>query len=117
VFGPNDAEAASLFSDARLAEQALRFQLPPHLRELPLRVDIARHVHRPDTRGPAAGQNFLYDSSAGVRPLTDNQLFRHLPLAHRICRVYAQSDEHANTISAALDRLIGESTIDDPTNM
>jgi HD superfamily phosphohydrolase len=117
VFGAGDSEAASIFSSAPLAEQALRDQLRPELRELPLRIDIARHVHRPDTRGPAAGQNFLYDPAAGVRPLIDDQLFRHLPLAHRICRVYAETDEYAGEISAALDRLIGSSAMDDVTNM
>jgi hypothetical protein len=40
-----------------------------------------------------------------------------LPLAHRICRVYAESDEHAGAIAAALDRLIGSSGPDDVTNM
>jgi HD superfamily phosphohydrolase len=117
VFGPGDSEAASIFSDRRLAEQALRNQLPGELRDLPLRIDIARHVHRPDTRGPAAGQNFLFDPAVGVRPLTDDQLFRHLPLAHRICRVYAESNEHAAQIAAALDRLIGPTGPDDVTNM
>ena len=117
VFGPGDSEAASIFSDRRLVEQALRNQLPSELRELPMRIDIARHVHRPNTRGPAAGQNFLFDPAVGVRPLTDDQLFRHLPLAHRICRVYAESEEHAGQLSAALDRLIGPSGLDDVTNM
>jgi HD superfamily phosphohydrolase len=117
VFGANDSEAASIFSNALLAEQALRSELPPELKDLPMRIDVARHVHRPDTRGPAAGQNFLYDPAAGVRPLTDDQLFRHLPLAHRICRVYAESDDHAAEIAAALDRLIGPNAMDDVTNM
>jgi hypothetical protein len=117
VFGPGDSEAASIFSDRRLAEQALRNQLPPEIRELPMRIDIARHVHRPNTRGPAAGQNFFFDPAVGVRPLTDDQLFRHLPLAHRICRVYAETDDHAALIAAALDRLIGPSGPDDVTNM
>jgi HD superfamily phosphohydrolase len=117
VFSAADSEAASIFSDARLVEQALRAQLPIALRELPLRIDVARHVHRPDTRVPAAGQNFLYDPAVGVRPLTDDQLFRHLPLAHRICRVYAEDKVHAAEISAALDRLIGPSRLDDVTNM
>jgi HD superfamily phosphohydrolase len=117
VFGQNDSEAASIFSDAALAERALRQQLPPSIRDTPLRVDIARHVHRPDTRGPAAGQNFLFDPATGIRPLTDDQLFRHLPLAHRICRVYAQSEEHAAEITEAMDRLIGPSSGDDVTNM
>jgi len=118
VFGPNDSEAASVFGDSLLAEQALRRNLPAGLRDLPLRVDIARHVHRPNTRGPAAGQNFLFDPSIGEpRPLTDDQLFRHLPLAHRICRVYAESEAHASEICAAVDRLIGPSGLDDLTNM
>jgi HD superfamily phosphohydrolase len=118
VFGAGDSEAASVFSDTRLAEQALRNQLPASLRELPLRIDIARHVHRPDTRGPAAGQNFLFDAATRqVRPLIDDQLFRHLPLSHRICRVYAETDDHAPEISAALDRLLGPSGLDDLTNM
>jgi hypothetical protein len=117
VFGAGESEAASVFANSAIAEQALRAQLPLELRDLPLRVDIARHVHRPDTRGPAAGQNFLFDPSTGVRPLTDDQLFRHLPLAHRICRVYAETDDHAAEVSAALDRLIGPSGLDDATNM
>jgi HD superfamily phosphohydrolase len=118
VFGPNDSEAASIFSDRSLAEQALRRILPSELREIPLRIDIARHVHRPNTRGPAAGQNFLFDPSVGEpRPLTDDQLFRHLPLAHRVCRVYAESDTNAAEICAAVDRLIGPSGLDDLTNM
>jgi uncharacterized protein len=117
VFGAGESEAASVFGNASIAEQALRGQLPPELRELPLRVDVARHVHRPDTRGPAAGQNFLFDPNTGVRPLTDDQLFRHLPLAHRICRVYAENEDHAGEVSAALDRLLGPSGLDDATNM
>ncbi len=99
-------------------ETALRAELPAHLRSVPLRVDLARHVHRPDTRGPAAGQNFLYDPAQGkARPLTDDQLFRQLPLSHRICRIYAESDEHAAELTAALDRLIGPGGSDDLTNM
>jgi hypothetical protein len=49
--------------------------------------------------------------------LTDDQLFRHLPLAHRICRVYAESEDHGAEIGAALDRLVGPSSMDDVTNM
>jgi hypothetical protein len=59
-------------------------KLPAALRGLPLRVDLARHVHRPGTRGPAAGQNFLYDPAwASIRPLTDSELFRLLRHAGR----------------------------------
>lgn len=118
LFGEEDAERSSIFSDPDLVEQKVRQALPATLRELPLRIDIARHIHRPHTRGPARDQNFLYDSARQkIRPLTDNQLFGHLPVSHRICRIYAESGEHAATLTAALDRLIRPGGLDDLTNM
>lgn len=118
VYRPGDAESASIFSNAQFVEQALRQALPQDLKNVPLRVDVARHVHRPETRGPAAGQNFLFDPALGQpRPLDDDQLFRNLPLAHRIVRIYAESEQHAPEITAALDRFIGPGTNDDLTNM
>ena len=83
-----------------------------------MRVDIARHLHRPHTHGPAGGQNFLYDAARDrVRSLSANQLFSRLPVSHRICRIYAESDEHTAELAAALDSLIGHSAEDDLTNM
>ncbi len=118
VFDEAHAERTSIFSQADYVERELRAALPPNLAKLPIKVDLARHIHRPDTRGPAAGQNFLFDPARGEpRPLTDDQLFRQLPLAHRICRIYAQDPCHASALAAALDSLIGDSGGDDLTNM
>ena len=79
VFEDGEAEQASIFSDARFVEQKLREQLPADLRDLPLRVDMARHIERPHTRGPSGGQNFLFDSARGeVRPLDTHELFARL---------------------------------------
>jgi uncharacterized protein len=118
VFAAADAERSSIFSHADLVERALRGSLPASLADLPLRVDLARHIHRPDTRGPRLGQNFLFDPARNEpRPLTDDQLFRQLPLSHRICRIYAQDDRHATELAAALDGLIGPGGGDDLTNM
>ena len=118
VFDAANAERSSIFSRAEFVERELRAVMPRELRELPLRIDLARHVHRPDTRGPSDGTNFLYDASRSTtRPLTDDQLFRQLPLTHRICRIYAESDAHAAELSAALDSLIGTAASDDLTNM
>ena len=64
-FGPGEAEQGSVFSNAAAFEAAVRRELPPELRDLPLRVDTARHVHRPGAHTPAAGQNFLYDPATG----------------------------------------------------
>jgi uncharacterized protein len=118
VFGASDAEASSVFADAEVTEAVLRKTLPSRLAELPLRIDLARHVHRPDTRGPTAGLNFFYDPTLGEpRPLGDDQLFRHLPISHRICRIYAENHVHARELAAALDMLIGPGGSDDLTNM
>jgi HD superfamily phosphohydrolase len=118
VFDAAHAERSSIFSHADYVERALRAALPAEIAELPLRVDLARHIHRPDTRGPAAGQNFFYDPAHNEpRPLTDDQLFRQLPLAHRICRIYTQDEAHASKLAAALDSLIGDCGGDDLTNM
>jgi hypothetical protein len=117
-FSPGQAERASVFSTARSFEGALRDGLPPALRDVPLRFDIARHVHRPGSMAPAADQNFLYDSGTGViRSLDDRSLFRQIPLSYRICRIYSESHQHQAEISAAMDQLIGTEAIDDPTNM
>ncbi|HWA99879.1 MAG TPA: HD domain-containing protein, partial [Pirellulales bacterium] len=117
-FEPQAPETGSIFSRAEFFEQALRDALPSALRDLPLRVDVPRHLHRPGTRGAATGQNFLFDPARGdVRPLDDSELYRQLPLGYRLCRVYTQTPEHNAAIAAALDALIGTGAIDDRTNM
>lgn len=118
VYGAADAEAASIFSNAQFVEQAVRKLLPEGIRDMPMVIDLARHVHRPHTRGPAAGQNFLFDESRQkTRPLTDDQLFRQLPVSQHICRIYAESDEHRDELAAALDQLLGPGGADDLTNV
>jgi len=117
-YQPHETETASIFSRAEWYEQQFRAQLPAELRDLPLRFDIARHVHRPGTLGPAAGQNFVFDSATGaIRDLTASELFRQLPVSYRICRVYARDMRHVVALSRALDALVGPAAMDDLTNM
>ena len=117
-FAPHDAEHSSIVSKPEFFELALRDNLPSTLRDVPLRVDLARHVHRPGTRGPAAGQNFLYDPvREQTQRLTDSELFRQIPLSFRICRVYAQDPAHFPALAAAMDSLFGPGVADDATNM
>ncbi len=118
MFGRDSSEQASLFSDASFVEAKLRERLPAEIRDVPLRVDIARTIFRPHTQGPAQGQNFLYDAARDqVRPLTANQFFHRLPISHRICRVYARDSSCAGPIASALDDLLGSGVVDDLTNM
>ena len=117
-FQPHDAERSSIFSDAGFVEQALRQRLPETIADLPMRVDLARHVHRPGSRGPTAGLNFLYDAGHNrIRELNDDALFRRIPVSYRICRVYVQDRSHNAALAAALDALVGSESDDDLTNM
>lgn len=117
-FGPKDAEQSSIFADAAFVEQRLRALLSADARGLPLRVDLARHLHRPGTPGPAFGVNFVYEpASRESRPLSDNELYRQLPVAYRICRVYTTDPSQAGMLSHALDQLIAPGGEDDRTNM
>jgi len=117
-FEPSEGEKASIFSNADFVEAALREQLPDHLSQLPLRIDLARHVHRPGTRGPSEGQNFLFREARGEPSrLDEHELFRQIPLSYRICRVYAEMNQHDRELAAALDALFRPGGDDDLTNM
>jgi hypothetical protein len=120
VFAAGQSETSSLFSDAA-AVKARLLSVRPELAAATLEVDLARHIYRPHAQSAAAGQNFLFASTSGeVRPLTDDQLVRHLPVSHRICRVYVPRDTPSamrRAIVAALDELLGTGGPDDLTNM
>jgi len=121
VFPADAPETASIFSDEGAVERAVRKQLGAVDDDLKLKVDLPRHIYRPHARTAAAGQNYLYDPSAGeIRPLTDDQLFRQLPIAGRICRIYVPPETSGETkarVAAALDSLLGAEALDDVTNM
>ena len=116
-FKPGQSEHASIFSDGRLFEAAVRSHLPARLRNLPLRFDPPRHVHRPGAHAPAADQNFLCDAITGqIRKLDDRELFRQIPVSYRLCRIYAEDGSHNAELAAAMDQLTSDG-VDDPTNM
>ncbi len=117
-FAPGQSERSSIFSDRETFERALRAALPAACRDIPLKVDTARHVHRPGTRAPAGRQNFLYDPlTREIRSLDDREIFRRIAISFRVCRVYALDHEHDRALAAAVDQLSGAGCEDDPTNM
>lgn len=117
LFGPGHAEQQSIFSEEGLVKHKL-LRMVPQVADDDIRVDLARHVHRPGTRGPTAGQNFLYDSATRqIRELSDDQMFQRIPTSYRIVRVYARTLEHHTRIADALDELMGGAGSDDLTNM
>jgi hypothetical protein len=117
-FAPGEAEHSSVFANLGTFEAAVRGLLPESLRDIPLRVDTARHVHRPGAHVPAAGQNYLYEPTTDrVLRLDDRELFRRIAISFRICRVYALDTRHTDQLAAAMDRLTATGTADDVTNM
>lgn len=117
-FKPGETEKTSIFSSERIFESAIRSALPAAIRDIPLRFDSSRHVHRPGAHTPTAGQNFLYDpATEDIRHLDDRELFRQIPLSYRICRIYAQDSLHDAELAVAMDELLGADRADDVTNM
>jgi HD superfamily phosphohydrolase len=111
------SERTTIFSEPDLVERRVREKLPAALRELPLRVDVARHYHRPSGRRPAGGQNFVLDPAQGTpQELNDDELFRSLPISFSIFRIYSRDHEHDSDLNAALNTVLGDAD-DMATNM
>ena len=116
-FHETAAERTTIYGERDLIEARVRRHLPAELRGLELAVDSARHYHRPSADLPVAGLNWLLDPGVG-RPteLHDDDLFRSLPLAFAVFRIYARTHDHDRAINAALDQAVGRAG-DTKTNM
>ena len=118
LFTPGEREQTSIFADTDTFKRTLLAQLPSSLRTIPIHVDIARHLHRPTAHLPTADQNFLYEPTTDrIRRLEEEELFRYIPQSFRICRVYAERQEHCQPLADALGRLTTGAGRDDETNM
>jgi hypothetical protein len=110
-------EQTSIFSEPDLVQKRLRQQLPAAIREIPLKIDIARHYHRPSRRVASGGQNWVLDpAESEPKELAEYELFRSLPLSFSIVRVYAHNHDHDAPIARALQSVLG-AVSDAKTNM
>lgn len=118
LFKQGVKEQASIFGSPATFEAAIREQLPSQKQEIALKIDIARHLHRPDSSLPSSGMNFLYDPAVEkVRRLDEEELFKYIPQSFRICRIYAENLDDRPILAGALEKLTKASGIDDATNM
>lgn len=116
-FHVGQAEQTTIFSEPDLVEKRIRAKLPPDLRDIEIKIDVARHYHRPSGRLPAGGQNFLLDPADGTpRELHDDELFRALPTSFSIFRVYSKDHRHDAALHAAVNAVLG-AVADSKTNM
>lgn len=110
-------ERMTIFSEPDLVLRRVRKRLPEALQSLPLKIDVAKHYHRPSGRLPAGGQNFLYDPGTGApQELNDDDLFRSVPISFLIFRIYCQTHQYDALLNAALNSVLGDA-IDAKTNM
>ena len=127
IFRAGEREQTSVFANAESLRRAILSHLPESMRLPPSRraeseysfeIDIARHLHRPDSHRPTASQNFLYDPATNrIRRLEEEELYRHIPQSYRICRIYTQHAEQIAPLAKAMDALIYAGSEDDETNM
>ncbi len=117
-FVPGQHEEASVFSDEEVLQRRIRKNLSPELKEIVFRVDIPRHVYRPEALAPTADQNFLLDPATGkIHRLNERELFRRIALSFRIFRIYAEDSSHNADFARAMDQIVGPTSVDDMTNM
>ncbi|WP_437187025.1 HD domain-containing protein [Planctomicrobium sp. SH668] len=115
-FHSASGERMSIFSEPELVLKRVRERLPEEIRDIPLNIDVAKHYHRPSSRLPAGGQNFLFDPTSGVHELQDDELFRTIPVSFLIFRIYCQTHAHDVELNAALNSVLGDA-MDAKTNM
>ena len=117
-FHSGQAESTTIFSEPELVERRVREYLPDDLKEIPLRIDVAKHYHRPSARKPSGKQNFWFDPAGGEsHELDDDELFQNLPTSFIIFRIYSRDHGHDKQIAAALQKVAGGSGGDTKTNM
>ena len=116
-FHSGTAERTTIFSEPDLVLRRVRERLPRDLKQLELKIDVAKHYHRPSSRLPASGQNFLLDPAVGTpQELSDDDLFRALPISFCVFRIYSQDHQHDQVLNSALNAVLGEAS-DAKTNM
>ncbi|MDR3111378.1 MAG: HD domain-containing protein [Planctomycetaceae bacterium] len=118
VFSSGLKEQTSIFSDDESIRRAIVQKLPSELKAIAFTVDIARHLHRPDSHKMVGTQNYLYEPSTDtVRKLEEEELYQHLPQSFRLCRIYTPNREHIPVLAKAFESIIHGETRDDETNM
>ncbi|MDB4733323.1 HD domain-containing protein [Planctomicrobium sp.] len=111
------AERMTIFSEPDLVLKRVRERLPEHLKEIQLKIDVAKHYHRPSGRLPAGGQNYLFDpGSNSAQELNDDELFKAIPISFLVFRIYCQTHENDPHLNAALNSVLGDA-MDAKTNM
>jgi uncharacterized protein len=107
------------FLDVRTVEQRVQSFLPPALRDLPFRIDMALQDPRPlNPLKMGDRQIYVYDSASrrvSEEPLTE--ILRYLPGKVAQCRIFAMDHRHDAELARALRRALFEEPASIVTNV
>jgi hypothetical protein len=107
------------FLEADIVERRVQSFLPPALRSVPFRIDMALQDPRPlNPLKMGDRQIYVYDASTrrvAAEPLTE--LLKYLPGKVAQCRIFAASHEHDAELASALERALGEEPPSIATNV
>jgi HD superfamily phosphohydrolase len=102
LFEPRRGQA---FMTAEELEARVRDTLPPGLRAVPFKIDMAQQDPRPlNPIGGGDRQIYIYDSASrtvSAEPL--KELLKHLPGKVAQCRIFATTHEHDAALAQALE--------------
>ena len=102
LFEPRRGQA---FMTAEELEARVRDALPPGLRAVPFKIDMAQQDPRPlNPIGGGDRQIYIYDSASqtvSAEPL--KELLKHLPGKVAQCRIFATTHEHDAALAQALE--------------
>jgi HD superfamily phosphohydrolase len=107
LFEPRRGQA---FMAAEEVEKRVHEHLPPALRSIPFKVDMALQDPRPlNPLKMSDRQIYVYDSASrtvSAEPL--KELLKYLPGKVAQCRIFATSHEHDHLLATALDAALSE---------
>jgi len=116
LFEPRRGHA---FMKAEEVEARVRGFLPPALRAVPFKIDMAQQDPRPlNPIGMNDRQIYVYDApsrSVSAEPL--KELLKYLPGKVAQCRIFATTHEHDRDLAGALEKALGEDRPSHPTNL
>ena len=112
-------ERGRVFLDQETVERRIREQLPPALRKLPFKVDMANQDPRPlNPLSMGEFQIHVYDpSNQSVSKELLREYFDYIPAKIVQCRIFTHSHEHDASLARVAERVLSTESPSSTTNL
>jgi len=112
-------ERGRTFLDQETVERRIREALPPALKKLPFKVDMANQDPRPlNPLSMGEFQIYVYDSSTkAVSKEILREYFDFIPAKIVQCRIFTLHHEHDAVLARIAERILGSEAPSSPTNL